>query len=105
MVAEAKDLVLLEAVLDKDDLPDAVRTAFEDMQHKIDDRPLTKKQRDWAKAVLNGDKFEPDADECLNLWSSGKVPRGREVPDPPMLRRENLPLKPPRRKPPPDADG
>jgi len=98
MVAEARDLELLSAVLDKDDLSDAVRTSFEDMQTKVDRYPLSKKQRVWAKAILAGEKYEPE-EECLNLWSGGKVPKGRDVPDPPMLRRENLPMKPPPRRP------
>ncbi len=96
-MAEARDLELLAKVLDQDDLPDAVRQAFEDMQFKVDRYPLTAKQRAWGKAILNGDVYEPEPD-CLNLWSNGLVPKGKDVPDPPMLRRENLPMKPPVRR-------
>ncbi len=96
MVAEARDLELLVAVLDKDDLSDAVRSAFEDMQTKVDKYPLSAKQRAWARAVLVGEKYEPE-EEYLNLWSSGKVPKGRDVPTPEVLK--NLPKKPPPRRP------
>jgi hypothetical protein len=96
MVAEARDLDLISQVLEKDDLSDAVRAAFEDMQFKVDRYPLTKKQRDWAKAVLTGDKYEPE-EQCLNLWSSGKVPKGNDVPTPDVLK--HLPKKPPMRRP------
>lgn len=102
MVAEAKDLELLVAVLDKDDLSDAVREAFEDMQHKVDRFGLSSKQRAWARAILAGEKYEPE-EECLNLWSSGKVPKGKDVPTPLVL--QNLPKKPPQRKPVGDGDG
>jgi hypothetical protein len=50
---------------------------------------LTTKQRQWAKSVLDEPEYE-------NLVSSGKAPRGREVPTPSVLR--NLPLKPPGRR-------
>jgi hypothetical protein len=106
MPAEAKDLELLVAVLDRDDLPDGTREAFEDMQHKVDRYGLSSKQRAWARAILAGEKYEPE-EECLNLWSSGKVPKGRDVPTPAVLL--NLPKKPPPRPKPADdeedADG
>ena len=54
---------------------------------------LSMRQRLWANDVI--DRDEPRAE---NLISSGLVPRGREVPVPEVLRRENLPLKPPGRK-------
>lgn len=94
MPAEARDLELLSTALDMD-LADAVRAAFEDMQHKVDRYPLSKKQRDWLKAVIAGEKYDPDP-EYLNLMSSGKVPRGREVATPAVL--QNLPKKPPPRR-------
>jgi len=90
-----KDLALLAAVLERDDLSDAARAAFEDMQHKLDRWPLTKKQRQWIEAALRGEKFEPEP-EYENLVSSGRVPRGREVPTPAIL--QNLPKKPPPRR-------
>lgn len=95
MVAEAQDLDLIARVLDEGDISDAVRVAFEDMQHKADRYPLSKKQRDWAKAILAGEKYEPP-EEYLNLVSAGKVPLGRPVPTPKVL--QNLPKKPPPRR-------
>lgn len=53
-------------------------------------RQLTKKQRAWVLRILD----EPEPYE--NLVSEGKVPRGREVPTPPVL--THRPLKPPGRK-------
>lgn len=70
------DSALLTAVLALDDLDDARRAAFEDMQTRA--RPLTPKQRAWAEATLAGVRYEPPV-EYENLVSSGKVPRGREV--------------------------
>jgi hypothetical protein len=101
-VAEARDLDLLTSVLEKDDLSDSVRAAFEDMQFKVDRYPLSKKQRAWARAILDGDKYDPEPDECQNLWSSGKVPKGNDVPTPAVLL--NLPKKPPMRPRPADDD-
>lgn len=57
---------------------------------------LTPKQRAWAEGVIAG-KFVEAEPEYENLVSSGRVPRGREVEAPPVLR--NLPLKPPGRRP------
>jgi hypothetical protein len=95
MVAEARDLDLIVRVLEEGDISDAVRAAFEDMQHKVDRWPLSKKQRDWARAILNGEKYEPP-EEYLNLVSTGKVPIGKPVPTPKVL--QNLPKKPPPRR-------
>jgi hypothetical protein len=95
-MADDKDLDLITQVLEKDDLSNSVRAAFEDMQFKVDRYPLSKKQRAWAHAILSGDKYEAE-EECLNLWSSGKVPKGRDVPTPAVLL--NLPKKPPMRRP------
>lgn len=59
-------------------------------------RALTAKQRAWAAGVIAGHYVEPEP-EYENLISSGRAPRGREVETPALLRRENLPLRPPRR--------
>jgi hypothetical protein len=67
--------------------------AFEGMITR--DRPLSDKQRAWMNAIYEQLFDEP---EYENLASSGKLCRGREVPTPAILRRENLPLKPPRRR-------
>lgn len=50
---------------------------------------LTTKQRKWAKDTLDEPEYE-------NLVSTGKAPRGREVPTPAVL--QHRPLKPPGRK-------
>lgn len=66
------------------------REAFEDMLEKLEvgvRAVLTKKQRDWVTTMLD----EPG--EYENLISSGKAPRGKEVPTPAVLR--NRPLRPP----------
>lgn len=68
--------------------------AFEDMRDRIRDgkqRQLSEKQRSW---VLR----EAGLSDTLDLFSSGKVPRGREVPTPDVLKSENLPKRPPGRK-------
>lgn len=49
---------------------------------------LTEKQRAWALAV-----HERVVPQYANLVSQGLVPRGREVPTPPVL--QNLPKRPP----------
>jgi hypothetical protein len=93
------DQELLEAVLEKEDLDDRAHLAFEEMYRKTASGlwvgALTKKQRAWAEAVLEGRRYEPTP-EYENLVSSGKVPRGNEVPTP--LALQNLPKKPPGRK-------
>jgi hypothetical protein len=55
-------------------------------------RPLTPKQRSWAKGLAERLLDEPAYE---NLASSGKVYRGREVATPAVL--QNLPKKPPGR--------
>jgi hypothetical protein len=69
------------------------RDAFEDMADALaraERATLSEKQRAWALAVRA--RFVPDYE---NLVSSGKAPRGREVPTPAVLQR--LPLRPPGR--------
>lgn len=69
-------------------------SAFEDMRADIKDgkrAQLSAKQRDWAAR-------EAGEELTLNLVSSGKVPRGREVLTPDALKPENLPKKPPGRR-------
>jgi hypothetical protein len=65
--------------------------AFEGMIAR--DRPLSDKQRAWVGAIYEQLFDEP---QYLNLASSGKLCRGREVPTPAVL--QNLPKKPPRRR-------
>jgi hypothetical protein len=70
---------------------------FEEWLIKLEAPPkrevLSDKQRAWARKIagVGGETYE-------NLYSAGKVPRGREVPTPAVLRRENLPMRPPGRK-------
>lgn len=81
---------LLRDVLALDSLSDANREVFEDMLVNVEDGyRLSVKQTKWAKGLLDQPDYE-------NLVSSGKVPRGREVPTPAVLLHR--PLKPPGRK-------
>ena len=54
---------------------------------------LSQRQRVWTNDVL--DRSE---ERTANLVSRGLVKRGREVPLPEVLKRENLPMKPPGRR-------
>jgi hypothetical protein len=82
---------LLEAVLERDDLSDYARNAFEDMQRQA--RSLSPKQRAWAEAAFKGERYEPES-EYENMVSRGLVERGKEV----ELMVKARPLKPPGRK-------
>jgi len=99
----AEDRELLEAVLERPDLDQGAREAFEAMLQRFAVPPatnsakLTAKQRAWAQAALRGDRYQAEP-EYENLVSSGKAPRGREV----ELMVKDKPLKPPRRRPPED---
>lgn len=97
-----KDIELLHKLLDDHahEMQDNERESAEDMLDKMEsglgeatDLRLTEKQRDFAKSLYT--KYAPD---YQNLISSGKAPRGKEVPTIEMLKRENLPLKPPSRR-------
>ena len=69
---------------------------FENMLDDLDAEKwpaLTERQRAWVKGVH--EKICGGTPEYLNLVSSGRVPRGREVPEPEVLKRR--PLKPPGR--------
>lgn len=55
---------------------------------------LSEKQKEWIRGVHER-LF--DAPSYENAWSNGKVPKGREVETPAVLR--NLPKKPPPRRP------
>jgi hypothetical protein len=92
--ASEKDAELLEAALERDDLSPSARAAFDDMLAKLTPRGLSPDQREWALAASRGERYAPK-EKYLNLYSSGQVPRGREVPTPEVLKR--LPLKPPGR--------
>ena len=94
------DKEMLQRVLDHfDDLSDLEQKVFSSMLHKIKEaekkdipKMLTFQQSSWLNAVAKRlDVVEPAA----NLVSRGLVPRGNEIPVPPVLM--NRPHKPPGR--------
>jgi hypothetical protein len=94
-----RELVEKADLIDKgfeDDTPvfhETTRRAMRDIFAKLNDFPaLTEKQRAYVRGV-----YEKvfDAPQYENLISSGKAPRGREVPTPDVLK--NLPKEPPSR--------
>lgn len=89
----SEDIALLKRALEKEDLRDSSREAFEDMLERIEAKGMTlsDKQRAWVLRALDVPEYE-------NLVSSGKVPIGKPVELPWQLRPENLPKKPPGRK-------
>lgn len=90
-----EDYTLLSTALDnaKEAEDSEAEEAFADMLKR--GKPLTPKQRAWAGGLSEG-KFVEAAPEYKNLFSSGLVPRGKEVELPPVLR--NLQMKPPGRR-------
>lgn len=66
--------------------------AMRDIADKAKRRPLSPKQSEWVGSIYER-LF--DTPKYENLVSSGRVPRGREVPTPPVL--QNLPKRPPGR--------
>jgi hypothetical protein len=83
-------------LLEYDDLSRGCLEAFEKWRDELRDgkrRLLTTKQREWAELEL--DKRAPS---YKNEFSAGKIPIGRPVITPDVLRRENLPLRPPMRR-------
>jgi len=86
------DLVMLQELLDEEQITDREREAFRSMLDNLDKwHALTDAQRRWARMVH--DRFRP---AYQNLVSEGKVPRGREVPEPKAL--QHKPRKPPGRE-------
>lgn len=74
------------------------RKAFREMLDRLENGralELSDKQRAWVRGV-----FERvfDSPTYENLFSSGKLCLGKPVETPAVLRRENLPLKPPGRR-------
>jgi hypothetical protein len=97
MTQRDEDLELLAELLDRhaDNLTDVEVEKFASMRFDLTAglrgerfQQLTDAQRDWATAVR-----ERVAPQYANLVSRGLVPRGREVPTPPVLR--DLPKRPP----------
>jgi hypothetical protein len=99
------DLNALSELLEHhaDELSEVELEAFNDMRFSLQayggtDIPsrgkfqmLTTKQREWVTTV-----HERIIPAYANLVSRGLVPRGREVPTPPVL--QNLPKRPPQRR-------
>lgn len=88
----AADLELLQRLLECD-LKTSIKRAFEDMRTKLvagEQETLKFKQRQWAETLL--EEHQP---EYENLWSAGKVPPGKPVPTPEVLK--HLPMRPPGR--------
>jgi hypothetical protein len=100
MTTRADDIKLLTELLQWAEVHDEAEErfnvkAFENMLQRVSasGRELTPSQRSWVRDIHEKVFDEP---RCENLFSSGKVPRGREVDTPEVLR--NLPLKPPGRR-------
>lgn len=75
---------------------DSHARAFRDMLVRLErGRILSLKQRGYMLSIYEKLIGEP---EYLNLASSGNLCRGREVETPDILRPENLPKFPPKRK-------
>lgn len=89
------DIALLHTLLDDSELRPDEREAFSTMLDELVGPQgfpcLTPSRRRWAREVAA--RVRPGAYE--NLVSSGRVPRGREVPTPAVL--QHLPKKPPGR--------
>ena len=99
------DLSALSELLDRhaDELTEPELEAFADMRFSLQAyggteipskgkyQQLTEKQREWVTSVH--ERLIPD---YANLVSRGLVPRGKEVPTPPVL--QNLPKRPPQRR-------
>jgi hypothetical protein len=69
--------------------------AFSEMLENLDRfHQLTDKQRQWVMGVHERVIGTP---QYLNMWSSGTIPRGKEVPEPKALQYK--PLRPPPRRP------
>ena len=95
-IADASDIALLRSVVDAGGVTKSEHAELVDHIARLTKNggKLSKKDRSKAMAI---------ADRCgvqvaANLVSRGLVPRGNDVETPWVLRRENLPMKPPGRK-------
>lgn len=91
IAGDGADRKLLLELLEHETLRPTERDAFAEMLTWLDGRPrrrLSDKQRAWAQRKL--DALRPKYE---NLYSAGKVPRGREV----AVNCGPLPLRPPSR--------
>lgn len=73
------------------DAADSMRDILAKLESSFYENGLTKKQLSFVKSVYER-TFDMDAEPPV-LMSSGKIPRGKDVPTPDVLR--NLPLRPP----------
>lgn len=99
----AEDIRMLRAVQqaayewddERTEAMESTLAAFAEMLYKLEHgqrSELTPKQRDWLKGVYEDVCGDP---QYRNDWSAGRVPEGRPVETPAVLR--SLPLKPPSR--------
>lgn len=85
----AEDEKLLLDALDLESLDDRTREAFNEMLLKLESgerSTLSPKQREWAQSKFGIETYRND-------FSAGRVPRGREVATPEVLKHR--PLRPP----------
>jgi hypothetical protein len=77
IILEEDRQLLIRAL--KSEIHDGAKERIDDMLHKLDKfaNPLTHEQRSFVRAMLNGERYEKVSYE--NLWSSGKVPKGKDV--------------------------
>lgn len=93
MTRRDDDIAILVAILrpaNEPELTEAERQAFREMHTNLTNGErsvLSRKQRVWAS----------ETEAKLRPLDAANVARGREVETPWMLRRENLPLRPPGR--------
>jgi len=90
----ARDMDLLRKLLEYE-LGETTRLAVQDMLDRLNDHEqivLSGKQRTWMQSEL--EKRQPTYE---NLVSSGRAPRGREVPTLDILDPAKLPKRPPGR--------
>jgi hypothetical protein len=87
------DIKMLDALFAKEEIQEYLPGAFRKFSGMLSNGyALSLKQHEWVADVYAKYFGEP---VYQNLISTGRVPRGREVPTPPVL--QNLPLKPPGR--------
>jgi hypothetical protein len=97
LVAKADELDETESDTDESNYQDKTRNAMRDMLDRMENGKLdflNEKQRGYVRGVYEK-VFQTPTYE--NLFSSGKAPRGKEVPTPAVLL--NLPKRPPPRRP------
>jgi hypothetical protein len=94
------DARMLRELLARHDELEDEREILSGVQHKAftgmleRGRPLTQAQAQWVRGCYERHFGVPTYE---NLWSAGKVPMGRSVETPASLRRENLPMRPPKK--------